>query len=215
MAGDARRHPRYETAILKSTLGDVMNLSGGGARLRCTGKTTAAPGQVVQLTIHSNEQKLRVTARILRVQRRGFRSHEIGLAFVDLKPGLAAVLEGFARFGFIAPSAGNAGQAAATPPWAAEQPGQAPPVSDKSRKRVLRAILEVPNPYEQLEVAPTATDEDIKAAYRRIARSCHPDVNQGPEAAARFIACTQAYELLVDPEARRFYDLEAAKRSAA
>lgn len=193
----------------------MVDLSGGGARIRCSGKTTAAPGQVVQLTINSDEQKLRVTARILRVQRRGFRSHEIGLAFVDLKPGLASVLEGFARFGFITPS-GSAGPAPVTPPWAGEAPApQQPPVDEKSRKRVLRAILEVPDPYEALEIAPTASDDEIKAAYRRVARSCHPDVSQEPEAAAKFIACTQAYELLVDPGARRLYDQEAAKRAAA
>ena len=51
-----------------------------------------------------------------------------------------------------------------------------------------------------------ATDE-IKRAYRRLARDLHPDVNPDPEAKERFQEVTRAYEALTDPEKRRIVDL--------
>ncbi|MDV2482370.1 J domain-containing protein [Methanoculleus sp. Wushi-C6] len=61
--------------------------------------------------------------------------------------------------------------------------------------------------YEVLGVAPDATPEEIRAAYRRLAKLYHPDVNSDPDAGERFIAIQQAYETLSDPEARARYDL--------
>ena len=63
------------------------------------------------------------------------------------------------------------------------------------------------DPYETLGVAKTATDEEIKRAYRRLVRSSHPDINpDDPDAEARFKAVSQAYDLLKDPETRARYD---------
>lgn len=61
--------------------------------------------------------------------------------------------------------------------------------------------------YATLGVARTATGEEIKKAYRRLARTHHPDANPGdPEAAARFKELSRAYEVLSDPERRQRYD---------
>ncbi len=61
--------------------------------------------------------------------------------------------------------------------------------------------------YELLGVARTATADEIKKAYRRLARELHPDVNQDdPEAEARFKEVATAYEVLSDPERRARYD---------
>lgn len=60
--------------------------------------------------------------------------------------------------------------------------------------------------YEVLGVGRTATDEDIKKAYRRLARQCHPDVNKSPDAEARFKEINEAYEILRDPSRRAAYD---------
>ena len=61
--------------------------------------------------------------------------------------------------------------------------------------------------YEVLGVERDASPEDIKKAYRRLARQLHPDVNPGEDASERFKLVTHAYDVLSDPEQRRRYDM--------
>ena len=61
--------------------------------------------------------------------------------------------------------------------------------------------------YEVLGVSPQATAEEIKQAYRRLARESHPDRNPGdPGAEERFKELAAAYEVLSDPQRRANYD---------
>jgi curved DNA-binding protein len=60
--------------------------------------------------------------------------------------------------------------------------------------------------YEALGVPRDASEEDIRAAYRRLARKNHPDVNKEPGAEDRFKEISEAYDVLRDPEKRAQYD---------
>ena len=60
--------------------------------------------------------------------------------------------------------------------------------------------------YEVLGVARDAGDDEIKRAFRRLARELHPDVSSEPDAAERFKQVAQAYEVLSDRQRRDTYD---------
>jgi molecular chaperone DnaJ len=63
------------------------------------------------------------------------------------------------------------------------------------------------DPYEVLGVTRDAGENDIKKAFRRLARELHPDVNKDdPDAEEKFKEAAEAYEILSDPERRATYD---------
>ena len=63
--------------------------------------------------------------------------------------------------------------------------------------------------YGVLGVRRDADPDEIKKAYRRLARELHPDVNPDPQTQERFKEITQAYEVLSDPGKRQMYDMGA------
>jgi len=60
--------------------------------------------------------------------------------------------------------------------------------------------------YEVLGIGRGASQDEIKRAYRRLARQYHPDVNKSPDAEERFKEINEAYQVLSDPEMRARYD---------
>jgi molecular chaperone DnaJ len=71
--------------------------------------------------------------------------------------------------------------------------------------------------YEILGVPRNATEEEIKRAFRQLARKYHPDVNKSPDAEARFKEINEAKDVLLDPKRRAEYDMygHAGARGAA
>ena len=60
--------------------------------------------------------------------------------------------------------------------------------------------------YETLEINEKATADEIKKAYRKLARKYHPDVNKDPQAEEKFKEINAAYEVLSNPEKKQQYD---------
>jgi molecular chaperone DnaJ len=73
-------------------------------------------------------------------------------------------------------------------------------------------MARIPDLYGVLGVRPEASDDEIKRAYRKLARELHPDVNNDPEAERRFKEVSAAYQTLSDPGRRRQYDLFGSGR---
>jgi len=66
--------------------------------------------------------------------------------------------------------------------------------------------MEFKDYYAKLGVDPTATQDQVKRAYRKLARKYHPDVSKEPDAEAKFKEVAEAYEALNDAEKRAAYD---------
>jgi curved DNA-binding protein len=74
--------------------------------------------------------------------------------------------------------------------------------------------MEFKDYYATLGIERTATQEEVKRAYRKLARKYHPDVSKEPDAEARFKAVAEAHEALIDTERRAAYD-DIAQRHAS
>lgn len=69
--------------------------------------------------------------------------------------------------------------------------------------------------YKILEVSPTATDDEIKKSFRKLAKKYHPDTNGGDaKAVARFQEINEAYSVLGDEAKKKAYDDERAGKGA-
>ncbi|KAF5326667.1 hypothetical protein D9619_004250 [Psilocybe cf. subviscida] len=71
---------------------------------------------------------------------------------------------------------------------------------------VLVALVAATDYYKILDVHKSASDKDIRAAYKRLSKKYHPDKNKEPDAEGRFVDIARAYEVLSDPSKRQIYD---------
>ena len=200
-SGRKRKTNRFSTDLLTCSLGSIVDLSGGGIRLRGEGKPCVAKGQVVPVTLQSPQSRLTMRGRVSWVRSRGVRNRtfEVGIEFTDVRPELVEALKCLARFGFVprmkAPAAA-AGAAAATSESSFAPRGE--PFVDY---------------YAVLGLTASATTKEIQEAYRALARLHHPDHDKSPGAAARFDAIAKAHRILREPESRDAYDALRAARA--
>ena len=84
------------------------------------------------------------------------------------------------------------------------------PVSDrpytKEQENACRVILESKTHYETLSIEKTASMEEIKKAYRKLALRFHPDKCSAPKADEAFKKISKAFKVLLDPDERAHYD---------
>jgi DnaJ domain/PilZ domain len=175
-----RKNKRYSAELLQTPLGQVIDLSTSGLRVRGTGKPAIKAGEAIPVKLQTPQGELNFLGRVAWVRRLkgGF---EAGFELLDVKPHIASRLRQIAEFGFI--------------------PDAPPPVEPASVETgfssgKLRKSATSTNPYEILEVEATATDEQIQKAYRKLARIYHPDVNKSPDAVAKFERIVAAYRSL-------------------
>lgn len=195
-AEDPRRSaPRHATETLSCHLGDVVDISSTGVRVRCKSKPPFREGSMTTIKFSFNGGKLQVAVQERWRKRKGWRGgYEIGLMYVNNSPNVMNAIGSLVKFGFLCPDA-----------VAGEQPKPKPKTKPK-----LRVSIDLPDYYAVLNIAPDADGQKVHAAYRQLARRYHPDANKTPDAQTHFIRVCEAYKVLSDPEQRKSYDLRQA-----
>lgn len=96
-AGQARKGGRLRPLTLKCELGMVVDISGGGMRVKVKGKPGVEKGETFPLMIHAPEGAIRVKCKVVWSRKADWRHSEIGLQFDDVEPETRAALNLVAR----------------------------------------------------------------------------------------------------------------------
>lgn len=189
-----RAAPRFETSVISCLLGQVRDLSVSGMRVTTNTAPAVKLNDMVRLELNSPKDDLLVVGKVVRVRRLPHGGFDIGVQFCQVTADVARALESLGKYGCIK--------------------GPKPEPTANSGSGVT-ANVELPDLYGILCVAPVATEQEIQAAFRELARKNHPDLNKDPEAQARFIQLHKAYDVLKDRDKRKAYDEALKGRKAA
>lgn len=194
-----RKSPRYQTNTLPAfNFGEVVDLSATGMRIRRPGKPHAVVGATEKFVIIAGSGPLCLQGKVVWVKGPGLlaKHHEYGVHFTGLDASLRERLLHIGEYGFDS--------------------GPALESQVDRAKRKLIASIEVEDLYPILGVEPTATQEELGAAYRTLVRRWHPDVCKEPDAEEQLARVSKAYKVLRDADLRSRYDqMRDAARLAA
>lgn len=192
----AERHAN-DGDVLSCHLGEVVDISSTGVRIRCGKKPPIEPNAVTKITFTYAGGTVTATAQERWRRRIGlFGRYELGFLFIQTSPNVIRAIESLARFGFLCPDAVKSQPAAR-------------PTGPKSKPKV-KASVPLPDHYAALGLLPDADAEQVHTAYRTLARRYHPDTSRESNAEARFVEVCKAYKVLADPHQRKRYDLRRA-----
>lgn len=176
-------------------MGRVLDLSASGIRIAAQGRCKLKLGEIIRLTLDAPQGSLTLSARVVRIERRGFRAHELGLEFVGMKPSTCHALKRLAEFGFVA-GAGIAGSTVGS--YESGGMGGGPRAASPAELKSSPAKMKLDRARQILCVGSAASAEEIRAAYRKLAHRYHPDAKPGPEAERQFADIVSAYRMLRD-----------------
>jgi len=194
---------RHAVSTFTCSLGMVVDFSRTGMRFCCDGKPAVAPGQRGSIQLAGPNTSMRLKARVVWVKRLGgwrSRKYHVGLEWVEIDARRAAAVESLGKYGFIDPQTVAGGLR-----WKTGK-------NQRKTRRTVKASFHLPNYYEVLGVEPEADLAAIKKAYRRLARQYHPDA--GGDNAERFMAITEAANVLTDPDRRAWFDRQAFEQES-
>lgn len=204
---ERRTTHRYQTHDLSCSLGRVCDVSRTGARVVSPDAPPLKEGQHVSIRIVAGGKKIVLSAEVVRIRRPKLMAKErlIGLRFVGATRAHEQALENLGRFGTFMPGAdqGVDGSGAGVSSTGATHPHDPTSTAVPPGASV---TVELPDLYAILDAPPESTQEQLRAAFRRLAAQLHPDVNPDPGAHERFQEVVQAWHILGDAELRKRFD---------
>lgn len=213
----ARRAPRHPVERLHCGLGRVVDLSRAGMRIACESKPPVEIGQRGAIKLTSPDGALPLTGRVVWIRRAGgwrSKKYEIGVEFVAMTDPLTQAVEQLAQFGFL-DSAATCGAKSTSGVGAGGGGSRRWRTAQRKARKAVRVDFDLPNYYDILGVEPEADTVEIKKAYRKLARLCHPDVAADGGDPKRFTQITEAVAVLSDPQRRKSFDQLALTEEAA
>lgn len=205
-----RTAERFRCDTMVCPIGPVVDVSATGLRIKLSEPATFRPGDTLSLALTSHGQTVKVQGSVARIIKKFFRPAELGVSFINLTPSQAAAVVQLGRFGYCEVR----DKAPAAKPKTASRDVPIPPPPPKSTSPI-QAGVEIEDLYEVLGVASNATNDQVRDAYRDLAKRYHPDHCKEDGAPERFARISKAFSVLRDPKLRANYDVMLARSLAA
>lgn len=217
------RAERHATQGFSCFLGQIVDMSKSGMKVRCEGKPELTPGRFVEISVSSPFQRITLKTRVVWV-RKCAGDWCMGFQFQDVGPALGEALDSLAKFGFapLQQPGSRRGRSAEDErdqqekEYAQQQAAKHAGGEASGGPVTIEASVTYTDLYAILGVEAEADERAIKTAYRQQALKLHPDINKTPEAAEQFGLVCKAYAILCDKAKRAKYDgLRTQGRKAA